>query len=147
MSIEIYNRQRRIARFDTAALRRRSATIQYAADIMDSEVCVLLVSDVRIHDLNRTWRGIDRPTDVLSFSQNEGQFAALKSALLGDVVISLERANEQRTERSLLDEVTHLLIHGVLHLLGYDHEESAETRRMRAEEERIWQAIRDVESG
>jgi probable rRNA maturation factor len=146
MSIDIYNRQRRIAGFDTAALRRRSATIQHAADIMELEVCVLLVSDVRIHDLNRTWRGIDHPTDVLSFSQNEGQYAALKSSILGDVVISLERANEQRTERSLLDEVTHLFIHGVLHLLGHDHAEPAETRRMRAEEERIWQAIREAES-
>jgi probable rRNA maturation factor len=146
MSIDIYNRQRRITGFDTASLRRRSATIQHAADIMELEVCVLLVSDVRIHDLNRTWRGIDRPTDVLSFSQKEGQFAPLKSMTLGDVVISLERADAQRTERSLLDEVTHLLIHGVLHLLGHDHAESTETRRMRVEEERIWQAIRDVES-
>ena len=145
MSIDIYNRQRRISGFDTKALRRRSTRIESAADIVESDVCVLLVSDVRIHELNRTWRGIDRPTDVLSFSQQEGHFAALESPVLGDVVISLERAEEQRTKRSLLDEVTHLLIHGVLHLLGHDHAEPAETRVMRAEEDRVWQVIREAE--
>ena len=146
MSMYISNRQRRLVGFDTAWLRKRAAVISTAADIDDSEVCVLLVSNRRIHELNLEWRGMDKPTDVLSFPQNEGDFAELHSDVLGDVVISLEQADHQRSERTLMDEVTHLLIHGVLHLLGHDHAEPEETRTMRAEEERIWSALRTEES-
>ncbi len=146
MSMSIYNRQRRLVGFDTNWLRKRATVISAAADIEDSEVCVLLVSNQRIHALNLEWRGMDKPTDVLSFPQNEGDFADLHSDVLGDVVISLEQAEHQRSERTLMDEVTHLLIHGVLHLLGHDHAEKEETRAMREEEERIWSALRTVES-
>jgi len=146
MSMSIYNRQRRLVGFDTGWLRRRAAVISTAAKIDESEACVLLVSNQRIHTLNLEWRGMDKPTDVLSFPQNEGDFADLHSDVLGDVVISLEQADQQRSERTLMDEVTHLLIHGVLHLLGHDHAEIEETRAMREEEERIWSVLRTVES-
>lgn len=109
-------------------------------------MCVLLVSNPRIHELNREWRGVDKLMDVFSFSQNEGDFAELNSSVLGDVVISVEQVDKQRLKRTLFDEVTYLLIHGVLYLMGHDHAEVDEARVMRAEETRIWSCIRDVES-
>jgi len=142
--IELQNRQRKV-RFDAGLLRRRLSIIDTAADTCGSEVCVTLVSDARIHTLNRDYRDKDRPTDVLSFAQNEGDFAELNTGVLGDVLISVETAERQREGRSLLDEVTHLLIHGVLHLQGHDHEADAEAELMEAEERRIWAAIRMVE--
>lgn len=141
MTIEILNRQRRIVGFDSRALATRANVLATAAGIPESEVCVTLVSDARIHRLNRDWRGKDRPTDVLSFAQNEGELADWNTEILGDVVISLETADRQRGGRALMDEVTHLLIHGVLHLLGHDHMEDAEAELMEAEERRIQAAI------
>lgn len=102
----------------------------------DAELSLLLVSDAVMRQLNRDWRGADRPTDVLSFSQSEGPGGA-PPGLLGDVVISLDSARRQAAERaaSLGSELDRLLIHGVLHLLGYDHERSAaEARRMQRRE-------------
>ena len=76
-----------------------------------------------IHQLNQIYRQRDRPTDVLSFSQREGEFPG-PEAVLGDVVISIETAERQATERghSLRAEILELLAHGLLHLLGFDHE-------------------------
>jgi rRNA maturation RNase YbeY len=102
----------------------------------DAELSVLLVSDGEIHRLNREWRSKDRPTDVLSFPQQGGDGAA-PAGLLGDVVISVDTARRQAAERgvSLRHESERLLIHGLLHLLGYDHERSpAEARRMQRRE-------------
>jgi probable rRNA maturation factor len=121
-----------LARHVARAGRRLLAALR----LPDAELSVLLVSDREIHRLNRDWRGKDRPTDVLSFSQQEGDGPA-PVGLLGDVVISVDTARRQAGERgvSLADESERLLIHGVLHLLGYDHERSsAEARRMQRRE-------------
>lgn len=105
----------------------------------DLEVSVILVDDDRMRELNRTWRGVDRPTDVLSFPQlepgeGEPHLASGPDApvLLGDVVISLERAREQALEygHSLEREVGFLTAHGILHLLGYDHQDPGSEARM-----------------
>ena len=104
------------------------------------EVSVLLTDDAEIHDLNRQWRGKDRPTDVLAFAFDEAMgpgvpddpmFAAVGP--LGDVVISVQRAAVQaRSRKVTLDHELELLaVHGTLHLLGYDHEEPEEARVMR----------------
>lgn len=90
-----------------------------------------------MRSLNRRYRGIDRATDVLSFSQREGQFASIRPDLLGDIVISVPAAVRQAKEQnhSLSREIERLLVHGLLHLLGYDHERGpAEARRMRRKE-------------
>ena len=92
----------------------------------------MLVSDREMRALNRRWRGHDRSTDVLSFPQDEG-----RGALLGDVVISVDTARRQAVAQgtTLGREAERLLIHGLLHLLGYDHERSpAEARRMQRRE-------------
>lgn len=99
-----------------------------------AELSVALVDDAVIHALNRDFRGKDKPTDVLAFAMEEG--TATPSAggprLLGDVIVSVETAQKQakRRRRPLLDELTMLLAHGLLHLLGYDHQSDDEERIM-----------------
>jgi rRNA maturation RNase YbeY len=110
----------------------------------DAELSLLLVSDAVMRDLNRRFRGRDRPTDVLAFSQIEGPGVA-PLPLLGDVVISVDTARRQAAERRvpLAREGERLLIHGLLHLLGYDHERSAvEARRMRRREQALARWLR-----
>lgn len=99
----------------------------------DAELSVLLCDDATIWPLNREYRGKDKPTDVLSFAQREGE-AIGRSEVLGDVVISLETAARQAAERhhDTAYEVRVLLVHGICHLLGYDHEEDDEAEEMEA---------------
>jgi probable rRNA maturation factor len=105
----------------------------------DSELSVLLVDDGLIHELNRQYRNMDRPTDVLSFAMQEGEFADLAQGILGDVIVSIPTAQRQAkaAKRELLDEVTFLLAHGILHLLGYDHRTDEDHRRMTRETKRL----------
>ena len=106
------------------------ATLAHEEFPFDAEVSVTLCDNEYIHALNRKFRNIDRPTDVLSFPlYDDGAFDAdecIMGAALGDIVISLERASEQAKEigNSFLREVAFLTIHSTLHLLGYDHERS-----------------------
>ena len=83
-------------------------------------------------DLNRKFRGVDRPTNVLAFSQIEGEKAGPNPHLLGDVVICADRAREEALELGYTDEeiVVYLLIHGVLHLVGYAHDEPLDAAAM-----------------
>ena len=77
--------------------------------------------------LNHAWRGRDKTTDVLSFSLREGPFADIRTNMLGDIVISVPTARRQARAagHALTREIEHLLVHGLVHLLGYDHERSA----------------------
>lgn len=107
----------------------------------DTEVSILLTGDEHIRALNREYRGIDKPTDVLAFSQTEGEpiGCEMNDGLLGDVVISVETAQRQAEEHShsLDEEIDVLLAHGLLHLLGYDHENSEDAKVMFAKQEEI----------
>jgi probable rRNA maturation factor len=102
----------------------------------EHELSVLLTDDAFIRTLNETHRGKDRPTDVLAFPQDEaeGTPTAMDHGLLGDVVISLDTAERQAKGRkhALLDEVSFLLAHGILHLVGYDHQNDEEEAIMNA---------------
>lgn len=128
---------------DEIALERLAAHALEAEGVdRPAELSILLADDGVVRELNRTYRGADAPTDVLSFAQREGDdFARPEGAAphLGDVVISLDTAQRQAAEygQTLHDEVAHLLVHGILHLLGYDHERIAEERAMRAREDAI----------
>ncbi|MFN2376128.1 MAG: rRNA maturation RNase YbeY [Candidatus Binatia bacterium] len=107
----------------------------------DDELSVVLVGDARMRELNSEWRSKDSPTDVLSFSQLEGDEvpAAGGATLLGDVVVSVDTLRRQAAEGGwrVEEELARLLLHGVLHLLGYDHELEEDAHRMRAEEGRL----------
>jgi len=143
MSVRLTGR-RGLPRVDRRLLRTRARRILRALDLATAELSVSLVDDGAMATLNARYRGIEGPTDVLSFSLVEGRYAERRGALLGDVVVSLETADRQarRARRTLDDEVLRLLIHGVLHLLGYDHEREADARRMRTAERRVLRAVR-----
>jgi rRNA maturation RNase YbeY len=124
----------------TVAVRADARRLVAALGESYAELTVSLVDDAEIHRLNRDYRGKDRPTDVLAFAMREGRRAPGDDTVLGDVVISLDTAARQARQRhvSTADEVRTLLIHGVLHLLGYDHERSvAEARRMKVMERKL----------
>lgn len=104
---------------------------------------MLVVSDKRMAELNCVFRKIAAPTDVLAFCMQEGQRVEGSVDLLGDVVISAERALSQATERehSLDRELSFLLVHGLLHLLGWDDTSEADRRRMLRAQEKILKKV------
>jgi probable rRNA maturation factor len=115
------------------ALRRELGRMVRAAarhdGVADYEVALRLCDDAAIRELNRAWRGKNRPTDVLAFAQREAK--AADASLLGDIVISIDTARRQ-AKRGLHAELLHLASHGLCHLLGYDHRDDAEERTMNA---------------
>lgn len=104
---------------------------------------VLLTDDAGIAGLNEAYRGREGPTDVLSFAQREGEGADPEDPVLGDIIISVDRAQEQADEygHGVLRELGFLAVHGLLHLLGYDHEEPEDERRMMAATEEILEPL------
>jgi probable rRNA maturation factor len=137
-------RRRGLPAVDRALLRARARRVLREIEREACELSISLLDDAGIRTLNAQWRGRDRPTDVLAFSLEEGRHAERRGPLLGDVVIGVETAARQARagRRSLDDEVTRLLVHGALHLIGHDHVRAGEARRMRAEERRILRALR-----
>ncbi|MES2505032.1 MAG: rRNA maturation RNase YbeY [Myxococcota bacterium] len=103
----------------------------------DLQVSVQFVSDAEMQALNMTWRGKDQSTDVLSFSAQEGEAMPGLEDILGDVVISVERAQAQALEfaHELQEEIVVLFVHGLMHLLGHDHELSKTDADKQAEAE------------
>lgn len=130
---------------DGRALVATAKRLLAAAGERGSSLSLTLVDDAAIRTLNREHRGKDKPTDVLSFSLVEGNGAAPpeQERLLGDVVISVDTAKRQAKDYSatLQDELYRLLIHGILHVLGHDHERADERRAMVAQERRLAAAI------
>jgi probable rRNA maturation factor len=100
------------------------------------------VDDAAIRELNRTYRGVDAPTDVLAFPMREGRFGRLAPDLLGDVAISAETARRQARDGALRAELALLLVHGILHLVGYDHHAPVARRRMWRKQRAILAACR-----
>jgi probable rRNA maturation factor len=105
-----------------------------ALQLHDAELSLVLTNDEQIHKLNATYRKKDRPTDVLAFAQQEAAREGTAEALLGDVIVSVPTARRQAADakRDVLAEVTMLVAHGLLHLLGWDHDTDARDRKMRA---------------
>ena len=127
------NTSRRLPGVRAADVRRDARRLLALLDEADAELSIALVNDAEIHRLNRDYRRKDAPTDVLAFAMREGAHADVHPGVLGDVVISLDTAARQAAARGIgvAEEVRMLLAHGLLHLLGYDHERSpAEARRM-----------------
>ena len=111
-----------------------------ALALSKAEVSILLLDDEGITGLNEQYLKKTGPTDVISFPMHDGAFPGVQPQLLGDIAISLETAQRQADRRgvSLHEEVTALLVHGMLHLIGYDHELSpADSRRMKAKERKV----------
>lgn len=112
-----------------------------------AEVSITLTDNAYIHALNRQYRQIDRPTDVLSFALNESEEPEIADGpavnVLGDIIISVERAEEQAAEygHSVRREMAFLTVHGMLHLLGYDHMEEAERLEMEKEQKYVMKQL------
>lgn len=115
-------------------VRRWAERMLVDLEVEDRELSIVLTDDAEIHALNRDYRGKDRPTDVLAFAMDEGEGSEFAGPLLGDVVISVETARRQasRRKRELEAELRMLLAHGLLHLLGWDHQTDEEDRLMKA---------------
>lgn len=116
-----------------ATLRRRAEKMLRHLRLRGAELSVALVDDATIHALNKAYRRKDKPTDVLAFPMLD-PVPETPAGLLGDVIVSVPTARRQaaRRRRPLLAELTMLLAHGLLHLLGYDHRDEAEERVMTA---------------
>lgn len=141
MPVEIVNLQEKvevpaemIAALDDVV---RAGLVHEGLDPSAVEVSIALVDDERIRELNSRYRGVDSATDVLSFTMDNGE-APGEPALLGDVVISLETASrEARNLGELLSRTLLLAVHGLLHLLGYDHETDEDAEEMQTHEKDV----------
>ncbi|MBI5440065.1 MAG: rRNA maturation RNase YbeY [Deltaproteobacteria bacterium] len=134
------------AGIDEEKLRRRAQRALGALGCEEEELSIWLCSDEAIRELHRTYLGADTPTNVMSFAQREGEYADLEPGVLGDVVVSVDTARRDAQEGglSLDDELSYLLIHGILHLVGYDHEGEQAHRapEMEAKESELFELVR-----
>ena len=139
MEVLVHNRQKR-QRVSPEEVRRTAEKILSGLGCHDKELSILLVDDDEIRQLNRQYLSRDHPTNVLSFAMGEGEDKDLHPYLLGDVVISTETAQRETVQRdiTLREEMARLLVHGILHLLGYEHERVPnEAAKMQAKESEI----------
>ena len=110
----------------------------------DAELSILLVDDAQIQELNRRYLQRDKPTNVLAFSMREGEFSLLHPSVLGDLAISVETAQRQSNRFGLdgMEMITLLMIHGILHLLGYEHEGTKkEDREMALKQQELFRRV------
>ena len=136
--VDIEVRQDEVA-LDSSVLRAMELSIETCLEtqgLKGSEVSLSIVDDREMHELNLQYRGVDRTTDVLSFPLEEDR--PKEPCLLGDIIVSAPKAKQQAEEygHSLLREMSFLVVHGTLHLLGYDHmtpEEDEEMQRLQEE--------------
>jgi probable rRNA maturation factor len=133
MKIWIRNLQKHIP-LDLRRIRRSAQRILADFGLPDAELSILLVDDAQIQDMNRRHLGRDKPTNVLAFSMREGEFSTLHPQLLGDLVISVETAQRQSNRFGLngMEMIILLMVHGILHLLGYEHEGTRKGARQMA---------------
>ena len=149
MEVLIDNRQSR----HKISLKKIKQTVQVildALDCPDSEVSILIVDDPQIEELNQQYLNRKGPTNVIAFAMREGEFSDLSPQLLGDVVISTDTAarEAQIASTSMERRFNELLVHGILHLMGYDHETSEDDARVMEDKSReLMKHIRNVEGG
>ena len=129
---------------DLPRIKHSSDKILRTLENEDSEISLTFVDDAGITEINRQYLGRDYPTNVIAFSMNEGEFGDVNPNILGDIIISTETAlrDAEGGGLSLEDELDYLIIHGVLHLLGYDHELPGEAEEMREKEKEIFFALK-----
>ena len=141
MSISIQNRQKRLT-VDVGRVRRSLKRLLKELGFKDSEVSLLLVDDDQIREINKSYFQRDRPTNVISFAMTEGAFGDVHPEILGDIILSVETAarDAMACDIDFMDEVEFLLIHGLLHLVGYNHEnvESKEANKMKKLEQELF---------
>jgi len=141
MSIIIENRQKEIS-LNRRRVRRSLNKILNILGHDDKEISLLLVNDEEIKEINKRYLGRDFPTNVISFSLSDGEFGNINPHILGDIVISLETTLRDAMEAGITfdDELDFLIIHGLLHLLDYNHENTSieETEKMKEKERELF---------
>ena len=139
---EIYN-----LRMDQDAVRERTEAALHLLDVKAKNLSLKICNDREIRSLNKTYREVDRATDVLSFPltyrdpQSDEEY-------LGDIIISFPTARKQAKEhhQSIEDEIVFLFIHGLLHLLGYDHDDSSKKKKMFTLQDEIFKKVSEKEN-
>lgn len=136
---EIFNETDRIL---TEEMDKLNELLEFALKrekLENVEFNIIFVDSKTIHEINKTYRDVDRVTDVISFALEDNKTIELEHRLLGDIYICIEKAEEQAKEygHSFLRELSFLTIHGLLHLLGYDHMEKDEEEIMFQKQEDI----------
>ena len=144
MKLQIENSQSKI-KIDKRMIRSTVLKILKTLDCADKEISLSFVDDEKIKQLNKQYLGKDKATNVLSFSLLEGEYGNINPQILGDVIISVETAQRDALYGKLTvdQEIDFLIIHGILHLLGYNHENTTEkeTKKMRQKEKDLFNAI------
>ncbi len=145
MAFTLKNRQTLI-KIDLNRIRQSMKKLQNELHCGDREIGLLLVDDNQIQELNLQYLNRNCPTNVISFAMTEGEFGNINPLILGDIVISVETASRDASagQIELMDELDFLLIHGLLHLIGYNHEgTSAEkTKEMNDREQELFFLLR-----
>jgi probable rRNA maturation factor len=147
MKILIRNRQR-YRPLDKTRLTKAAASILTFLNQTEAELSILFVGDKKMKELNSSYRGKNKSTDVLSFEAGIPMQDSTLNNVLGDIVINIPRAESQAEEygTTFYDELYRLLIHGTLHLVGYDHELSKyEERKMIKKEKELFNAVAKVD--
>ena len=129
-------------------MKEKAQTILDALDSPNGELSIVLLDDAQIAILNRDYLQREGPTNVIAFPMREGEFTEVNPELLGDVVISLETAEKegQAVGQGMPDRLSELLIHGILHLFGYDHENSeVAAEEMEAKTRELVEVLKSLE--
>ena len=143
MKISVSDETGELESWDKTRLRKIAGTVlKNLGQHSQCELSVSFTDDRRMRELNRVWRNIDRTTDVLSFPQEGGP----DYSLLGDIVISIDTVKRQSKSygNTVHEEIKKLLVHGILHLLGYDHKKKKEKDIMREQEANLMFLTKDL---
>ncbi|MGA2782117.1 MAG: rRNA maturation RNase YbeY [Smithella sp.] len=144
MKLQIRNNQNKI-KIDKRNIRCIVLKILKILDCADKEISLSFVDDENIKQLNKQYLERDKATNVISFSLREGEYSNINPQILGDIIISVETAQRDAIKGNLTvtQELEFLIIHGILHLLGYNHENTTkkETNKMRQKEKDLFNAI------
>lgn len=145
MAILIENRQKKI-KIDIRRLRSTIRKVFSCLGLTDQELSLIIVDNEEISEINKNYLGKSSPTNVISFSMSEGEFGSVNPNVLGDIVVSAEKAGQDAAKSgiSFHDEFDYLVIHGILHLLGYNHENTtrAESRRMNEKSKEVFFSLK-----
>ncbi|MDD4356351.1 MAG: rRNA maturation RNase YbeY [Smithellaceae bacterium] len=144
MKIQIENQQKRI-KIDKRKIRRQINTLLKLLNCGNMEISLTFVDDALMRQINQEYLGKDRPTNVISFPLQEGEFCNINPEMLGDIVISVDTAGRDaaRGNLSFDEEILFLIIHGLLHLRGYNHENTstADARKMKKKEKELYSLL------
>jgi probable rRNA maturation factor len=146
MKIWIRNQQKHILS-DLRKIRKAGQKILADLALPDAELSILLVNDAQIRELNRRYLQRDKPTNVLAFPMRKGEYSTLHPHLLGDLVISVETAQRQSRRFGLnpMQMIILLMVHGILHLIGYEHEGAKKgAREMAIKQKELFQKCRNI---